>query len=76
MSSIRVGVVEKVNLKDNDVNKLYSITVITTKSMNRGEVCYPIDANLNECPNLPSNNTSPRNGCNGLTESGSVNPFP
>jgi hypothetical protein len=50
MSSIRVGVVEKVNLKDNDVNKLYSITVITTKSMNRGEVCYPIDANLKRIP--------------------------
>tara|TARA_B100000497_G_scaffold41066_1_gene47812 strand:- start:859 stop:1848 length:990 start_codon:yes stop_codon:yes gene_type:complete len=50
MSNIRVGVVEKVNLKDKDVNKLYSITVITPKSMNKGEICFPIDANIKRIP--------------------------
>ena len=50
MSNIRVGVVEKVNLKDNDVNKLYSITVVTPKSLNKGEICFPIDANIKRIP--------------------------
>jgi len=50
MSRFRIGIVSSLNLKDDDVNELYSIQVYTQEAGGRTETCYPIDTNVKRIP--------------------------
>jgi hypothetical protein len=50
MSSINNGTIVKINLKDNDVNTVYSIQVKLTDSFNTLVEAYPIDTNIKRIP--------------------------
>lgn len=50
MSSINNGTVVKINLKDNDINTVYSIQVKLTDSFNTLVEAYPIDTNIKRIP--------------------------
>ena len=43
MSSFKIGTVQRINLKDDDVNELYSIEILTSQGQGQFEVCYPTD---------------------------------
>ncbi len=50
MSSFKIGTVQRINLKDDDVNELYSIEILTSQGQGQFEVCYPTDSNIKRIP--------------------------
>jgi hypothetical protein len=50
MSSINNGTIIKINLKDNDINTIYSIQVKLEDSFNTLVEAYPIDTNIKRIP--------------------------
>ena len=50
MAGIETGTVQKINLKDDDVNEVYSIEVVTRSSSMTFVVVYPLDTNIKRIP--------------------------
>jgi hypothetical protein len=50
MSSFKIGTVQRINLKDDDVNELYSIEILTSTGQGQFETCYPTDTNIKRIP--------------------------
>jgi len=50
MAGIETGTVQKINLKDDDVNEVYSIEVVTRSSSMAFVVVYPLDTNIKRIP--------------------------
>ena len=47
---ITVGTVKKINLKDDDVNELYSIQCFTQTTVNQQIKAYPFDMSMRRIP--------------------------
>lgn len=50
MATIETGTVQKINLKDDDVNEVYSLEVVTRSSSMTFVVVYPLDTNIKRIP--------------------------
>ena len=50
MSSFKIGTVQRINLKDDDVNELFSIEILTSQGQGQFEKCYPTDSNIKRIP--------------------------
>ncbi len=52
MSAIQTGTIQQINLKDDDVNKVYSIKALLDTSANTLVEVFPIDTNIKRIPIL------------------------
>jgi hypothetical protein len=52
MANLQTGTIQEINLKDDDVNKVYSIGVLLDTSNNVLVEVFPIDANIKKIPIL------------------------
>ena len=50
MATFETATIQKVNLKDDDVNKVYSLDVVSRKSSNTFVEVFPLDTNIKRIP--------------------------